>query len=338
MEIQTAREDVLADVLATSRLANVIYKQVECGPPWGLRFEKLPRSVFYVLARGSAVIDVEVTPDEMLVDHARISASAGDVVLLPRGHAHTLRDGLKTRTFQNCSAAACNAAAKDHAHAEPRVVGTAPSTTSLLVGGFELDGGRVPSLLSGLPPLIHISAADGEAAAGLRTTVQLLLAEAANRGPGSAIVMQRIADVLLVQILRTMSARASCQTRGVAALVDPAIAAALTAMHLRVSEPWTVERLAAHAGLSRSGFAARFSELVGASPLQYLAQWRMARASELLRDSDEPVARVAERVGYDSLPAFSRAFKRWSGAGPAAHRRDARAARESAGTRHAPPP
>ena len=88
-----------------------------------------------------------------------------------------------------------------------------------------------------------------------------------------------------------------------------------------VAEPWTVATLAKRVRMSRSGFAARFTELVGESPVQYLARWRVTRAAELLRDGDDGIEAIANLVGYESLPAFSRAFKRWQGASPATFRR-----------------
>ena len=96
-------------------------------------------------------------------------------------------------------------------------------------------------------------------------------------------------------------------------------------MHARVGEPWTVAKLAARVGLSRSGFALRFTELVGEPPLQYLARWRMARAAELLRDTHEGMGEIAAKVGYESVPSFSKAYKRWQGTSPGAFRRTQRA-------------
>jgi AraC-like DNA-binding protein len=104
------------------------------------------------------------------------------------------------------------------------------------------------------------------------------------------------------------------------------VSKALGILHARVAEPWTVASLAAKVGLSRSGFAARFTALVGEPPLQYLARWRMARAAELLRDTNESIVEIAERVGYESVPSFGKAFKRWQGESPGAFRREQSAA------------
>jgi transcriptional regulator GlxA family with amidase domain len=134
-------------------------------------------------------------------------------------------------------------------------------------------------------------------------------------------VLERLADVLFVLALRSTAADSQCKHNSLAAFADSRIYAALSLMHTRVGELWTVDKLARRVGMSRSGFAARFTQLVGESPLQYLARWRIARAAELLRDTDETVASIAGRVGYESIPSFSRTFKRWQGRSPGAFRR-----------------
>ncbi|HZI07205.1 MAG TPA: AraC family transcriptional regulator, partial [Archangium sp.] len=151
--------------------------------------------------------------------------------------------------------------------------------------------------------------------------VQLMTAESASPGPGSAIVLGRLADVLLVHALRTRVTTTGPEGAGLRALADPQIGAALGLMHGRLAEPWTVESLAAAVGQSRSGFAARFHALVGEPPLQYLAGWRMTKAAQWLRETDDSLPEIAERVGYVSAVAFSKAFKRWHGLGPGAYRR-----------------
>jgi len=158
-------------------------------------------------------------------------------------------------------------------------------------------------------------------ASWVAATVQLIVAESAVPGPASAIVLQRLADVLFVQALRSMSMHVEGKPSRLAALSDRPIHEALGLMHTRVGNPWTVAVLAAKVGLSRSGFAARFTDLVGEPPLQYLVRWRIARAAELLRDTEDSLARIAARVGYQGVPSFSKAFKRWRGVSPGVFRR-----------------
>jgi AraC-like DNA-binding protein len=134
----------------------------------------------------------------------------------------------------------------------------------------------------------------------------------------------RLAEILLIQALRArVAAKApgDDHTHGLCALADPAIGTAMRLIHARPAEDWTVERLAREVAMSRSAFAARFAELVGMPPLQYLTHWRMTEAAQRLRDGGESVAQVAERVGYANAAAFMKAFTRVHGVGPGTYRR-----------------
>lgn len=309
LELQSPRGDVLADVLSGSLVRSALYKRIEGHAPWGIRIPAKPRAAFYLLARGSALLEVD--------GRAPVTLSAGDVVFLPHGTAHTLKDAKDSPTHLVCEAV-------PRTSPGTRRIGGTGAVTSLVAGFFERDGGRSPVLLERMPEAVVLSPSDPDADPSLTATVQLVLRESASAGPASAFVLHRLADVLFVQVLRALSRNRACP-KGLPALADPAIHEALALMHADVKSPWTVDRLARQVGLSRSGFAARFSALVGEPPLQYLVRWRMARAAELLRDGDDAIAHVAAQVGYESVPSFSKSFKRWKGAAPAAFRRAARA-------------
>lgn len=152
--------------------------------------------------------------------------------------------------------------------------------------------------------------------------------ETAQRGLGSGLVVSRLADIIFVQAVRAHidTLDAETETGWLAALSDRRVGAALHLLHKDVAANWTVEALAAAAGMSRSGFALRFKEKVGESPLEYLTRWRMFRAGHLLRHTDKPLVEVAGSVGYESEAAFNKAFKRSSGAAPGAYRRNAQSA------------
>jgi transcriptional regulator GlxA family with amidase domain len=139
------------------------------------------------------------------------------------------------------------------------------------------------------------------------------------------VVVSRLVDVLFVQALRTFIMSGSCKQGGLRALADAQIGKSLQLVHEKPAEPWTVDGLARAVGLSRSAFAARFTDLVGEPPLEYVSRWRMTKAAELLRESDLSVLDVAERSGYSSEAAFNRAFKRHGGTAPARYRRQANA-------------
>jgi AraC-like DNA-binding protein len=307
--------DVVSDVLETMRFTTLLFGRFELGAPWAIRLPRKPNATFYVLARGSMRLRVDGVEQPLLV-------SAGDVVLVPQGSAHVLDDGARRAP-----------APRDFIPPEElrgsllaplRLGGDGPVST-LITGCFQFSAGVHSPLLSSFPPAIHLPARDARASPWLASTVQLIAAESAAPGPGSALVLGRLADVLLVQALRMRAATASAGEAGLRALADPTIGAALGLMHGRLGEPWTVERLAASVGQSRSGFAARFHSLVGEPPLQYLARWRMAKAAQWLRETDDTLPQIAERVGYVSAVAFNKAFKRWQGIGPGGYRRRAAA-------------
>ncbi|HEX8699596.1 MAG TPA: AraC family transcriptional regulator [Myxococcaceae bacterium] len=303
--------DVLADVLDTMRLSTLLHGRFELYAPWGVQFHRSPGAHLIIVGRGSARLEVEGVKGAVVL-------SAGDLALLPHGDEHTLRDAegspLHVLGEGECKRARGIA---------PIRIGGEGARTTLVAASFRL--GAAPALLfEPLPHLIHIAADDPGTAPSLASTAQLLIAESASSSPGSTVVMSRLVDILLVQALRTHIAGKQCQEHGLRALMDPQIGKALSLLHERPAEPWTVESLATAVALSRSGFAARFSALVGEPPLEYLARWRMTKAAQLLRESQLPLNIVAETVGYQSEASFNRAFKRWGGSAPGAYRRDHR--------------
>src|SRR5258706_112441 len=143
--------------------------------------------------------------------------------------------------------------------------------------------------------------------------------------PGAEVMVNRPADILVLQCVRAHITYGSenCKSGWLRAIFDPKIGAALKAMHEQVENPWTVAALASAAGLSRSAFALRFKELLRETPLEYLTNWRMYKATGFLQDGDKKLFEVAKSVGYDSDAAFSKAFKRVLGVTPREHKRRA---------------
>jgi AraC-like DNA-binding protein len=194
--------------------------------------------------------------------------------------------------------------------------GGGPPDKVVIGGQFRFDPEGAAWLRSALPPFIHIAAAS-PAAAPLRATLALLGAEAGGGSPGEAVVVDRLADILLVQALRAHLAGAGPQDASwLAGLADPRIGKALRGFHDDVAAGWTVARLAALAGMSRSSFAERFHARVGMAPLDYLTRWRMHRVRRALLDSDLTFATIAARNGYRSRTSCSQSFKRMFGYSP----------------------
>jgi AraC-like DNA-binding protein len=167
-----------------------------------------------------------------------------------------------------------------------------------------------------LPSFILIKA-DQARTLALHITMQALASEMAEQAPGSEVVATRLAEVLFIQVLRAHIASGPERNKGwLRAVFHPQMGTALSAIHDSVNTPWTVESLAEAAGMSRSAFAARFKELLGQPPLEYVTEWRMQKAMQLLRQRDKKLIDVARLVGYESDAAFSKAFKRVVGAKP----------------------
>lgn len=306
MDLQDPRGDAIADVLGASQIRHVLYRPLEAHAPWGLRVPQKPRASFYLVARGGARIEVEGTRAHAL--------SPGEVAFVPHGTPHVVRDAASTIPATVCDGPVTSSLT-------PRRIGGQGDVTTIVAGFFEIPTGREPPILQRMPSLVVLSSADGTSGPWISATLQLVLAESAAPKPATGVVLQRLADVLFVLALRSVNTSGQCKGPSLPALADPRIYEVLNLMHARVADPWTVVSLAKRANMSRSGFAARFTELVGEPPLHYLARWRVTRAAELLRDGDEKIETVANLVGYDNLPAFSRAFKRWLGESPAIYRR-----------------
>jgi AraC-like DNA-binding protein len=172
-----------------------------------------------------------------------------------------------------------------------------------------------------LPSFILIKA-DQARSLALHTTLQLLASEMAEQAPGSEAATNRLAEVLFIQTLRAHISLPGegCKRGWLRAIFDPQIGTALRSFHEDVKVPWTVESSAGSAGMSRSAFAARFKELLGQTPLEYVTDWRMQKAILLLQQRDKKLVEIAQTVGYVSDAAFSKAFKRVVGLAPGEYR------------------
>jgi AraC-like DNA-binding protein len=304
--------DVLADALAAMRIGQSRSARTEVHAPWGLRFPAAGGAGFHVVLSGSCWLlpesGAQPTP-----------LGRGDVVFLRNGAAHSLADdpASPVRDFAPTRWAPRTTIG--------RVEIDGPGERALLIcGAYQLSRSRPHPLLGQLPEILRIPA-DRARHTGLHATVELLAAELEEHRPGRDGVVPALIDAMLLLVLRAWAGDAASQDTATpgwaAALTDPSISAALTAVHEDPAHPWTVAKLGARCGLSRSAFAQRFTALVGTPPLTYLTWWRMTTAGRLLGESDAPLSAVAEQVGYSSEFAFAKAFKREFGIAPGRYRR-----------------
>ena len=305
--------DVLTDVLETLRARGACYARLAAKAPFGVALPGGSIAAFHLVLEGSCVLRVEGQPD--------VELAGGDLVAIPHGLAHTIVDHVSTPTQR----------LKDLLGSERKPgpasleIGGRGAKTTLVCGKIEFEDPVGHPLLAALPAVILLRGGSQALVEWLEPTLRFIAAEAGSTRPGAQTVVSRLADVLFIQIVRGHLARVEPEASGwLSALGDPQIGAALSLIHENPGGAWTVQSLAASAGMSRSAFASRFNRLVGEPPLHYLTRWRMQKAQRLLRDGRVPLSDVATRVGYDSEAAFSKAFKRAVGAAPGAYRRRAR--------------
>jgi AraC-like DNA-binding protein len=291
--------DPLTEVLRDLRLASSFYAQSKLRAPWGLLFAVKDGPSFHVIVRGRCWLRINAE---------RISLQTGDLVVLPHGDDHQLADtpeGPATPLIALPSErVGDNVALLSY--------GGDGEQALLICGGMRFAGPIVHPLLERLPQVLLLrSEEQRQTKTWLDATLTMLDAEALSLRPGSAAIMTRLADILVLQTIRAWLERDADRRPGwLGALGDPEIGRALAAIHRRAEEPWNVASLAAEVHLSRSVFSERFSKLVGTSPMRYLTRWRMYLASSWLHEEGMTLSEVAYRLGYSSEAAFSRAFKR----------------------------
>jgi AraC-like DNA-binding protein len=325
--------DVLSDVLRVVRLTSAVFFTARFSSPWSIESpppDQLARSLrlraesialFHVVVEGQCFISVD--------GHAPVRMEARDVIIFPHGDAHVM---------------------SSHIGARPRPIGALlPSQPSEEIPQLDYGGGgeatrfvcgylhcdqrfnpligALPTMLcvcngdsarQGKPPDVVPMDADGWLARTLRHTIE----EADGMRPGSSAMLARLTELLYVEVLRRYMQELPSGRRGwLAGVKDPEVGRALRLLHARPERQWTVEDLAREVGVSRSGLAQAFTELTGEAPMRYLTGWRIQLAKHLILQSALSIAEVADRVGYESEAAFSRAFKRHVGAPPVAWRK-----------------
>jgi AraC-like DNA-binding protein len=310
--------DPITDIFRTLHVTAFGQHRLEATAPWGLideakNEEKVTSSGksnspadlahFAMLSRGNCWLSVEGIPDP-------IPLTGGDCFFLARGTPFVLRDSLRTRPKRSFR----EVAARDNSNVAHYGGGGAPTT--IVCGSMSFDRASLKPITQLLPSFILIKSDQAHTLA-LHNTMQALASEMAEQAPGSEVVATRLAEVLFIQALRAHIASGPERDKGwLRAIFDSQVGNALRAIHIRVNAPWTVESLAEAAGMSRSAFAARFKDLLEQTPLEYVTEWRMQKAMQLLKQGDKKLIDVARSVGYESDAAFSKAFKRVVGANP----------------------
>jgi AraC-like DNA-binding protein len=298
--------DLLAEVLAVSGVHGTVAARVEAGQDWGWWALDVPEAAFHAVTAGTAWLG--------LPGRSPLQLMPGDVVLLPTGIDHSLAGDPRPvpRTQLDSAAASANGGVVRF--------GSGPVRTHVLCAHYRHDPAVSSQVLTLLPEIIHIRA--DHAGGYLDDTIRLLARELAHPEIATAVVLDRLVDVLLVQLLRIWLSTKPAQASGswLNVLGDPLLGAALTKVHQNPAHAWTTAMLAGELGVSRATLSRRFLAVAGESPGGYLTRWRMDLAALRLRDTNDTLETIAHSVGYTSVYAFSRAFSRARSQSPGRYR------------------
>jgi len=320
--------DALSEVLHSVKLEGAVFYNAEFTAPWGFRS---PRScevaaflgngiehviIYHFITHGRAHAEVEDSAH-------RVELVAGDIVVFPHGDAHILANGSPPSIVDNG-----NQLKEVFAQGvAPARYGGGGEPTLFVCGFMKCDRELCKSFLGGLPPVFKVNIRSDPAGQWLENSIKFSAAEAGVNRAGSEAVLARLSEALFVETLRRYMAELPPQQTGwLAGARDPAVGMALAHLHRTPEYPWTIANLAQQVGVSRSVLAERFRQYLGKPPMSYLSGWRLQLGARMLTSTSHSVARISGDVGYESEPAFNRAFKREFGAPPARFRMRAKSA------------
>ncbi|WP_111413033.1 AraC family transcriptional regulator [Billgrantia lactosivorans] len=320
------------DVLRTIRLTGGIFLDAEFTAPWCVAarvapedchpFSPLPKGIiaYHYVSAGQLLLRVG--------DGVPVAVTAGHLVVLPRNDPHVLGSSLDCPPV---SAEGLMQATVESGVA--RIVHGGEGEATRVWCGFLLSDTTTDPLIGMLPSVMTLDVAQGVAGPWIESSFRLAASELATGEVRSPALLSRLAELLFIEAVQCYFASLPAEQRNwLGGLRNPFVSRALGLLHDQPSRHWTTEVLAREVGLSRSAFAERFTELVGAPPMRYLAGLRMQLAARRLRESRDTIGKVAEESGYESEASFTKAFKRAFGSPPAAWRRE----RQEAGQAIAP--
>ena len=327
-------KDMLSDVLRAVRLRGAVFYYVDGSSPWVAEAPAAQEIItqimpgaehlmeFHAVAKGSCWAAIVGEPPVRLVE--------GDIIVFPQGDPHVMSSAPGMRAPETDREVyfaprppqlpySINLHGNEGTTA--RLDGGGRDRSTIVCGFLGLDTRPFNPLLAALPRVLHVSGAALGDDSWVTSFLRAAVVESNQKRPGGEAVLERMSEMLFVEVLRRfLETLPAGQTGWLAGMRDPSVGRALALLHERPDAPWTLERLADDAAMSRSTLHERFVHLIGQPPMQYLAQWRMQVAAGLLRNTKAKVIEVALGVGYESEAAFSRAFKRAVGVAPGAWR------------------
>jgi len=292
--------DPFSDVLRLIQLKSCVYFQCDFWSPWAMQLGGNNVAQFHAVLRGQCVVKTE---------DKTYHGAPGDIFLFPKYEPHIIADSENSKAVAGQEYMAS-------LNGNAPLFSSGDMSTRLLCGHYEYRNDLSHPMIDELPTVIHLKSFESYAPEMMSNVMPALTREMGAVRPGSSAVIEKLAEILLVQIIRAHVEAENQPTGFLAGLCDSRLAKAVQLVHNAPDEKITLEDMAAAAGMSRSAFALQFKTTVGMAPIAYLILWRMCQAYELLQQSGLSVSQVAVQVGYDSEIAFSRAFKRQFGVSP----------------------
>ena len=331
--------DTLSDLLRAVRLRGAVFYYIEGTAPWVAEAPHARQIIPAIMPGADHMIEfhgiVQGACWGAIAGESPIRLEAGDVILFPQGDPHVMSSapGMRAPSVDTTLFFSPRPPQLPYALSMGEATGTAArrdaggrDRATVVCGFLGLDARPFNPLLAALPRVLRIPGSTLGADSWVTTFLRAVVTESSARRPGGEAVLERMSEMLFVEVLRRhIDALPPEQTGWLAGMRDPAVGRALSVIHEKPAEAWTLERVSEEAGLSRSSLHERFVHFVGQPPMQYLTQWRMQVAAGLLRDTNAKLLEVAQDVGYESEAAFSRAFKRVAGLSPGAWRKGKRA-------------
>lgn len=316
--------DLLSDILTRLSFRGTLYFRTSFSEPWGLRvpaYRNVAR--FHYAHRGDCLLHIPRTGQTLML-------AQGDLAIVPHGAEHVLHC---PKTVPPDAVELDSVLEKSGYRGEGVLVwggDEGKREIQLICGHFSLAEGSRHLLFDRLPSAVHLRAYGTDFGPWLEATLKVIGAEAGGGRLGGDLIALKMSEAIFAQAIRAYIEQSRNSDCGVAGFADPHLARALSAFHREPTADWTVARLAREAGLSRTGFAERFSDRLGVTPMAYVTSWRMQIAREALSTRGLSVAEAAELSGYASESAFSRVFKKEIGMSPAAFRQSGVARHEAA--------
>lgn len=306
--------DLLSGILNVMKMSGSLYFRTSFTSPWGVQVPSHQNvSRFHYVHRGRCYVRVENQDNALFLEQ-------GDLVIITRGASHMLSEP------QDAVISSLDTVVEDAGfNGRGALVVGSPENgheTQLICGHFAFDPGARHVLLDSLPDYVHVKDYGKASPDWLDNTLKMIGSELGHEKLGGDLIAVKLSEIIFTQAIRYYIENEGKSRIGLAGFADSHIRTALVALHERPGDAWSVEKLAKIAGMSRTSFSNRFSELIGNTPLNYLIDWRMQIARQMLIDTEYPIIDIALKTGYQSEAAFGRIFKRYFDVPPAGFRRN----------------